>query len=264
MILLIIAGAGGFYWWNRLQSQLPPGIVWGHGRIETDEIDISTKFAGRIARISADRGDVVKAGQVVATMDTRELEVSLKKAEAQVQLSQRAIDEIRAKIVQLQSHELLAQQEYDRAAALYQKGFQTQQVLDQRRQQLDGAKAALQAAKFREIIAEHALDAATHEVELYSVNIADNTLVAPRDGRIQYRIANVGEVLPAGGKVFTMLDIGHGYMDVYLRTQEAGRVRFAADARIVLDAYPKMAMPGQSFFHRNSGAVHSQNGRNQN
>ena len=56
------------------------------------------------------------------------------------------------------------------------------------------------------IQAEHALDAATHDVELYRVNIADNTLVAPRDGRIQYRIANVGEVLPAGGKVFTMLE----------------------------------------------------------
>ena len=38
------------------------------------------------------------------------------------------------------------------------------------------------------------------------VNIADNTLVAPRDGRIEYRVANIGEVLPAGGKVFTMLE----------------------------------------------------------
>jgi len=45
------------------------------------------------------------------------------------------------------------------------------------------------------------------------VNIADNTLVAPRDGRVQYRIANIGEVLPGGGKVFTMLDISYVYMD---------------------------------------------------
>jgi HlyD family secretion protein len=53
--------------------------------------------------------------------------------------------------------------------------------------------------------AEHALEASTHDVELYAVNIADNMLVAAKDGRIQYRIANVGEVLPAGGKVFAML-----------------------------------------------------------
>ena len=65
---------------------------------------------------------------------------------------------------------------------------------------------------------EHALAADTHDVELYQVNIADNRLVAPREGRIQYRVANVGEVLAAGGKVFTMLDTGYVYIDVYLPT----------------------------------------------
>ena len=95
---------------------------------------------------------------------------------------------------------------------------------------------------------EHALDAATHDVELYSVQIADNTLVAPRDGRIQYRIANLGEVLPAGGHVFAMLDTSDVYMDIYLPTQEAGKVKYGADARIVEDAYPKVAIPAKVMF----------------
>jgi HlyD family secretion protein len=60
----------------------------------------------------------------------------------------------------------------------------------------------------------------------------------PREGRIQYRVANVGEVLPAGGKIFTMLDTSYVYMDVYLPTAEAGRIRLGSEARIVLDAYP--------------------------
>ncbi len=248
LVLLIAGGAGGFYWWKSLQSQLPPGIFSGNGRIEADEIDISTKFAGRIATIEADEGYMVKAGQVVATMDTRDLEASLKKSKAQVELSNRAIDEAKANVTQLESQETLAQQEFDRASALVAKGFQTKEVMDQRRQQLDGAKAALLAGQFREIQARHALEAATHDVELYTVNIADNTLVAPRDGRIQYRIANVGEVLPAGGKVFAMLDIGYVYMDVYLPTEEAGRVKFGADARIVLDAYPNVAIPAKVTF----------------
>jgi HlyD family secretion protein len=72
---------------------------------------------------------------------------------------------------------LLAQQQYDRAAYLVQKGFQTKEVMDQRQQQLDGAKAGLSAANLRVIAFQHALDAATHDVELYSVQIADNTLV---------------------------------------------------------------------------------------
>ena len=108
--------------------------------------------------------------------------------------------------------------------------------MDQRQQQLDGAKAALSAATMRVIGFEHALEAATRDVELYSVQIADNTLVAPREGRIQYRVANIGEVLPAGGKAFVMLDTSYVYMDIYLPTETAGKVRFGADAPIVLDA----------------------------
>ena len=83
---------------------------------------------------------------------------------------------------------------------------------------------------------------------LYSVNIADNSLVAPRAGRIQYRITNIGEVLPAGGKVFTMLDIGYVYMDIYLPPLEAGKVKIGTDARILLDAYPNAPIPAKVSF----------------
>jgi HlyD family secretion protein len=121
-------------------------------------------------------------------------------------------------------------------------------LLDQRQQQLDSSGAALTAATARVAQTEHALVAAQHEVDLYKVNIADNSLVAPRDGRVQYRIANIGEVLPAGGKVITMIDIMSVYMDIYLPTLEAGRVSVGTDARIVLDAYPAIAIPAKVSF----------------
>ena len=222
--------------------------MFGNGRIEADEIDIATKFAGRIAEMFADEGDMVKAGQIVARMDTQDLSASLKKAEAQMRQAQRAVEEAHANVIQQTSQVLLAQQEMERASALADKGFQTQEVVDQRRAQLDGANAALKAAQTRVIESQHALEASTHDVELFTVNIADNTLVAPRDGRIQYRIANIGEVLPAGGKVFTMLDVSYVYMDVYLPTEEAGKVKVGTDARIVLDAYPNIAIPAKVSF----------------
>lgn len=253
LILAILAGGagGGFYWWQHSQSQLPAGIAWGNGRIEADEIDIDTKFAGRIAEMFVDEGDMVKAGQVVARMDTQDLKASLKRSEALVQQAQRAIDEANANVVQQTSQVRLAQQELDRTAPLVKKGFATNELLDQRRQQLDGAKAALNGAQARVIESQRALDAATHDVELYTVNIADNTLVAPRDGRIQYRVANIGEVLPAGGKVFAMLDISYVYVDIYLPTAEAGKAKVGDDSRIVLDAFPKIVIPAKVVFVAN-------------
>ena len=246
-IAAVLAG-GGYYYWRQSQSALPAGIVSGNGRIEADEIDIDTKFAGRIAEMLADEGDMVKAAQVLARMDTRDLEASLKKSESQVQQAQQVRDEARANVTQLTTQLTLAQQEFDRTSALSARGYATKELLDQRQQALNGATAALTAAKFRVDEADRAIDAATHDAELYKVNIADNTLVAPRDGRIQYRIANIGEVLPAGGRVFTMLDIAYVYMDIYLPTDEAGKVRIGSDARITLDAVPNVSIPAKVAF----------------
>lgn len=97
----------------------------------------------------------------------------------------RAVEEANDNVAQQTSQVVLARQEMDRATALVAKGFETKEVLDQRKQQLDGANAALLAAQARVIEFEHALDASTHDVELYTVNISDNSLVAPKDGRIK-------------------------------------------------------------------------------
>jgi HlyD family secretion protein len=248
LILLAGGGAGGFAWWKLSHTGLPPGIAYGNGRLEADEIDIDTKFAGRIAELAADEGDIVHAGQVVARMDTRDLEASLKKAQAAVMQAQQSLDESRANVVQLNTELLLARQELQRVSVLVEKSFATKELYDQRKQQFDHAVAALNAGNARVGVTQHALEQAEHDVELYKVNIADNTLVTPKDGRIQYRIANVGEVLPAGGKVFTMLDTSYVYMDIYLPTQDAGRVKIGTDARIVLDAYPNRPIPAKVTF----------------
>jgi HlyD family secretion protein len=244
----LAAGGGGYYWWQHSQGLLPAGIVSSNGRIEADEIDIDTKFAGRLAELRVDEGEMVKAGQTVARMDTRDLEASLRRAEAQALQARRAIDEARAAQEQQRTQVALAKQQLDRTSFLMQRGNATQELLDQRQQQLDGATAALNAATARVGQAEHALSAAQNEVELLTVNIADNTLVAPRDGRVQYRIAHIGEVLPAGGKVVTMIDISSVYMDIYLPTLDAGRVKIGTDARIVLDAYSNLAIPAKVSF----------------
>lgn len=70
-VVTIGAGGGVAYWQHLRQGGLPSGIVSGNGRIEADEIDIDTKFAGRIAEMFADEGDMVNAQQVLARMDTR-------------------------------------------------------------------------------------------------------------------------------------------------------------------------------------------------
>jgi len=240
--------AGGGYWWQLSRTAWPSGIVWSNGRIEADEIDIATKFPGRISEVLVDEGDLVKADQVVARMDTRDLEASLAQSEAEITRAAKALETASAELDQQRSQMRLAEQQLQRARVLAQKDYATRETLDQRQAQLDSATAGYDAAVARIGQAQQALEAARHAADLIRINIADNTLKAPRDGRIQYRLANVGEVLSAGGKVFTMLDTAYVYMDIFLPTAEAGRAAAGSEARILLDAYPNFPIPAKVVF----------------
>jgi|SRR5579884_401388 len=246
LLLLLIGAAGGSaWWWSHRIPPLPPTIASGNGRLEADEIDIDTKFAGRIAKLLVDEGDMVAPGQVVAVMDTQDLQAQLKQYQQVVLQAQHTLDQAKANYAQQQAVVTFARQEVERTAYLVPRGYATPETLDQRKQQLASALATLDADAAAIGAAEHALAAATHQVELFEVNIADNSLVAPKEGPIEYRVANVGEVLPAGGKIFTMLDASYVYIDIYLPTAQAGRLRIGSEARIVLDAYASHVIPAR-------------------
>jgi len=71
---------------------------------------------------------------------------------------------------------------------------------------------------------------------------------APRSGRVQYRVAQPGEVLSAGGRVLNLVDLGDVYMTFFLPTRDAGRVGLGAEARLILDARPDLVIPAQISF----------------
>jgi HlyD family secretion protein len=217
-------------------------------RVESDEIDITPKYAGRVATLLADEGDLVKAGQVVARMDTRNAEATLQKSEAQMKVAERYLEEASANLVQQRTQQKLAQQEFDRTKALVQRGFATMELLDQRQQALDGANAAVRAASARISEAEQAIAATTHDVAYNKIVFADGVLVAPRDSRVLYRLVNTGEVVGAGAKIFTLLDLSNIYMTVFLPTEEAGKLTVGDEGRIVLDALPGVVVPGHVTF----------------
>src|SRR5512133_455991 len=62
LALLVLIGPGigiGWFWWQQQQARLPPGFASGNGRLESDQIDIDTKYAGGIANLFVDEGDMV-------------------------------------------------------------------------------------------------------------------------------------------------------------------------------------------------------------
>ena len=114
--------------------------------------------------------------------------------------------------------------------------------------QATAAKAAIDAAKAQTIGAESAVTAAAATVQRIDADVKDSELTAPRDGRVQYRLAQPGEVIGAGGKVLNMVDVSDVYISFFLPETVAGRVALGTEVRIVLDAAPQYVIPAQVSF----------------
>jgi HlyD family secretion protein len=248
LFAIMAAAGGGYLYWQKRTERLPEGIVWGNGRIEADDLDITPKFGGRVTELLVDEGDMVSAGQVLARMDTRGLGASLRKAEALIQEARKNLEDASGEAAHREAQLRLADQEYVRAQQLAQKTFASVQVVDQRRAERDSAKAQFASATARIGKAEQAIEAARREAERIRIDIAEGTLVTPRDGRVLYRLVSTGEVVPSGAKIFTLLDLTNVYMTVFLPTKDAGKAAIGTEARIVVDAYPRLVIPAKVTF----------------
>ena len=226
----------------------PKGIAKSNGRIEATQVDVAAKYAGRLATLTVNEGDEVTAGQVVATISSPETEAQLRAAQAQVLRAKQALAEAVALIAQRNSDLTFAKTDFERAKALIEHGNIPQQVVDQRRNKLEAADAAYTAATAQREQAEFAIKAAEADVERLQSILVDLVLVSPRSGRVQYRLARAGEVVAAGQRVLTILDLNDVYMTIYLPATQAGAVALGDEARMILDPFPQFVIPATVSF----------------
>lgn len=234
---------------DRLRGRdTPEGIVKTNGRLEATQVDVAAKYPGRLATLTVDEGDEVTAGQVVATISSPETEAELRGAQAQVLKAKQALAEANALIAQRRSDVEFTRTDYERARQLLESGNVTHQVADARRTKLEAAEAAYVAANAQRDQAESSIKAAEADVERLQSILVDLVLVSPRTGRVQYRLARAGEVVAAGQRVLTILDLNDVYMTIYLPAGQAGKLLLGDDARVILDPVPEYVFPSTISF----------------
>lgn len=249
VVLAALAVVLAMFAWQQLQQPaLPEGIASGNGRLEATQVDITTKFPGRLAELYVREGDRVEAGQVLARMDVRELEAELHQAQAQVMQAQKQRSAATAVIAQRNSEVTLAEKNLARSRELYENQNIPIEQLQRSETALQTAQAGLSVAEAELALAGASIDAARARVESVRTRIDDSTLKTPLAGRVLYRLAEPGEVLPAGGKVFIVLDLTDAFMTIFLPTLQAGRLRIADEARIIFDAIPEYVIPATVTF----------------
>ena len=250
LILVAFVGAGTFFWSRLEELEKPVSIASGNGRIEATEIDIATKYHGRIAEIFCREGDFLEAGEVVARMDTQSLEAQLRQGKASVEQARHSKTYAQALVQQRKVELTVARKDYERSQAAHKSNMHAVAIkqLDHDRAAMESGEALFAEAEAQVLQADAAIDVAIAKTEEIQVNINDCVLTTSMRGRVLYRLAEPGEVLAAGGKVITVLDLTDVYMTIFLPTEQAGRVRIGADVRLVFDALPDVAVPARVSF----------------
>jgi HlyD family secretion protein len=273
----ILACVIAYLAWLRLQPEaLPEGFASANGRIEAVEIDIATKVPGRLDVMLVDEGDFIAAGQILARINTDVLDAQLREAESDLKRANSSVEATRSNVLQQESEKSAAEslesqreaeldlasknlaraerlvksnavsmEEFDTTRAAF---FSAKAAVSTAKANVAGADAAIATAKSQVIQSEASVESAKARIERIQADINDCTLKSPRDGRVQFRIAQPGEVLSAGGKVLNMVDLGDVYMTFFLPTASAGRVQIGTEARLVLDAAPQYVIPARVTF----------------
>jgi len=277
IVIVAVLAWAGYVGWARLKPAGPgAGFVNGNGRIEAAEVDVATKLGGRIDDIMVAEGDFVAAGQTLATMQVQVLEAQRDEARAQYQQAVNGIAIAKAQVTVRESDKLAAQalvaqreSEFDaaerrlaRSETLAREGATSRQELDDDRARVRSVRAGVSAAQAQVAAAQAAIDASRAQLvgagsavaaaqatmARVQADIADSQLKSPRAGRVQYRIAQPGEVLGGGGKVLNLVDLSDVCMTFFLPETVAGRVALGSDVRIVLDAAPGYVIPAKVSF----------------
>jgi HlyD family secretion protein len=235
-------------------------VIVVSGNIEAHESILSFKgVQSRIVELPFDEGQTVKAGTVIARVDDSDYKQQVAIAEAaldernrQLDVAEQNVDATRRTVVSDEAEVSLRELEFGRADTLLTKGAGTTDARDVAETALKQARAALERDKALEAAADRsvalaiaAIRTAHANLELANITLGYTTLVAPFDGVILVRQAELGEVVAPGAAIVTLADIDHVWLRAYINETDIAKLRLGEAATVTTDSFPGKEYPGR-------------------
>jgi len=222
--IILVASGGGWMWYHSRQNQ--PLTLYGNVDIRT--VNMSFRVGGRLASLTVDEGDTIKAGQVLGELDRAPYQNALLQAKANVSTAQakyelamagyraEEIAQATAAVTQAQAAYDYAQNFYQRQQGLWKSRTISANDLENARSARDQAQASLKSAQdklsqFRagnrpqEIAqAKASVEQAEAQLAQAGLDLQDTTLIAPSGGILLTRAVEPGSMLNAGSTVLTL------------------------------------------------------------
>jgi HlyD family secretion protein len=254
VVLLLVAVGGAAVWWmkrpkapevrttvvQRPVSGSDRTVLNGSGYVTARrEATVSSKVTGKVVEVLVEEGMRVEAGQILARLDSSNLEKSFQLAEAQVESSRKGLEETRANLEQ-------AERELKRFAQLAASEVAS-------RSELDRAEAEAKSLKARLARQEADVAVAEREVALWKQQMEDTIIRAPFSGIVTSKNAQPGEMISpisAGGGftrtgICTIVDMSSLEIEVEVNESYINRVQPGQLVEAMLDSYPNWRIPAK-------------------
>ncbi|MBV7272638.1 efflux RND transporter periplasmic adaptor subunit [Clostridium sp. PL3] len=253
------------------------------GNIETKEININSKVAGKITGIKVKEGDSIKNGQVLITIDNSTLQAKQAQTQAQIeaatgqkqaaeaakQAAQAVLDKAKngtrsEELAQIQAKYDLTLKTYNRVKSLYDQKYVSQSDMDNAQTQLDVAKQQLdeaqKGARTEDIAAAQAqVSQADATIQAYDAQIKqaqggleevqtyinDTTIAAPTDGTITELNVEAGELVSTGMPLLVLTNTTAPWIECNVKETDLSKVKLNGEVSVKLAAYPNQQFKGK-------------------
>jgi len=266
--LLLALVAAVFFWRWYLGRKGEENVLLLSGNMEVTEADAGFKIAGRVTDLLAEEGQSVAAGDLLAQLDDRELASTVAQyraalREAETRLSElragsrpQEIEEARARVKAQEADLFRARNDYQRSDMLYENGAISTAQFDAAKSAYESRLAQLgQASESLRLVQEgprmEQIEQAAYKVRQAGAQLrtseerlGDTVLHAPFSGVILRKNVELGETVSQGTPVYTVGDLAHPWIRVYVKEDRLGLVKLGQKARITSDTYPGKTYEG--------------------
>jgi len=264
VVLVVIAVVIiGFWAWKYNNKNQKDNILTLYGNVDIRQVSLAFEQSGRIEKLLVQEGDKVKAGQVLAALNTNALEIQAKQAQAQLKAQQEAIvkQDVGARpeeISQAKAQLASAQAELDKTNKNLQRlqilvsstdgRAISQQELDYAKSNKDSAEAAVRERQANlELIIKGARQEdreatkAQYEVtkanlDLINYNLTQAELKSPVNAVVRARLQEVGDMTTAQKAVYTLALTDPKWIRVYVNEQDLSSIKIGGTAQVIRDS----------------------------
>jgi HlyD family secretion protein len=211
------------------------GKVHGPGTIQSRvPVAVSTKITGILEKLYADQGDRVKKGQLLAEIDSVELRARAAAAQAAKNRAQRELSRAQADVGKAQANLGLAQSNYQRDQDVFKPGYISQAAFDTTKAQLRVAESEVHASQATVTALQAAVKQAESETHAAQALHNYTRILAPMDGLITSRKAEVGTTVSPGTPIFQLVNLDTVWVAAWLDQSQMAQIKEGQQAAIRL------------------------------